>query len=88
MRVAIIGGSGRMGKWFAKLLLKDGKEVVITGRNEPKLKEAQKELGVDVATNIEAVKSADVVLLSVPIDSFAEVVKQLQPYFQPEQVVI
>lgn len=88
MRVAIIGGSGRMGRWFAQFLLKEGKEVVITGRNERKLLEAKKELGVEVATNIEAVKSADVVLLSVPMDNFDEVVKQLQPYFHPKQIVI
>ena len=44
MRVAIIGGSGKMGRWFANFLLKDGKEVVITGRNEGKLLEAQQEL--------------------------------------------
>jgi len=34
VKVAIIGGSGGMGRWFASFLLKDGKEVVITGRNE------------------------------------------------------
>jgi len=68
VRVAIIGGSGKMGRWFANSLLKDGKEVVITGRNESKLLDAKQELGVEVATNAEAVKQADVILVSVPID--------------------
>ena len=62
MRVAIIGGSGRMGRWFANFLLKDGKDVVITGRNEKKLLDAKQELGVEVATNAEAVKQAEPVL--------------------------
>ena len=88
MRVAIIGGSGRMGRWFASFLLKDGKEVVITGRNERKLLEARQQLGVEVATNAEAVKSADVILLSVTIDSFELVVEEIQSYIQPKQVVI
>ncbi len=88
MRVAIIGGSGRMGRWFASFLLKDGKEVVITGRNERKLLEAKQQLGVEVATNIEAVKSADAILLSVPIDNFEPVVREIQPYIHPKQVVI
>ena len=88
MRVAIIGGSGRMGRWFASFLLKDGKEVVITGRNERKLLEAKQQLGVEVATNIEAVKSADVVLLSVPMDNFESVVEELQPYIQPKHIVV
>ena len=88
MRVAIIGGSGRMGRWFANFLLKDGKEVVITGRNERKLLDAKQELGVEVATNVEAVKSADVILVSVPIDNFEPVVQELQHYIRSEQTVV
>ena len=88
MKVAIIGGSGRMGRWFANFLLKDGKEVVITGRNERKLLEAKQELGVEVATNTEAVQSVDVILISVPIDNFEPVVQEIRPYIRPEQVVI
>ncbi len=88
MKVAIIGGSGKMGRWFAQFLLKEGKEVVITGRNQRKLLEAKQQLGVEVATNIKAVKNANVVLLSVPIDNFEEVVEQVCPYIHPEQVII
>ena len=88
MKVAIIGGSGKMGRWFASFLLKDGKEVIITGRNEGKLLEAKQQLGVEVASNAEAVKRADVVLLSVPIDNFEEVVKELSPYTHSGQIII
>jgi len=90
MRVAIIGGSGRMGRWFANFLLKDGKEVVITGRNQKKLLEAKQQLGgVEVTTNnVEAVKSADAVLVSVPLDKFEEVVEQFSPYTHSGQVII
>jgi len=88
VKVAIIGGSGKMGQWFANFLLKDGKEVVITGRNQRKLQEAKRQLGAEVATNEEAVKTADVVLLAVPIDNFEEVVKQLSPYTHSGQAII
>jgi len=89
MRVAIIGGSGKMGRWFANFLLKEGKEVIITGRNERKLLEAKQQLGVEATTNnVEAVKSADTILLSVPIDNFEEVVEQVSPYMRPEQAII
>jgi len=89
LRVAIIGGSGKMGRWFAALLLKEGKEVIITGRNERKLREAQQQLtGVEVADNVEAVKDVDVIVISVPIVSFEEVVKQISPYTHSEQVII
>ena len=89
MKIAIIGGYGKMGRWFANFLLKDGKEVIIAGRNEEKLLEVKQQLGVEIATNnAEAVKNADVVLISVPIDSFDEVVKQIAPYTHPEQVIV
>jgi prephenate dehydrogenase len=88
MKVAIIGGSGKMGRWFASLLLKDGQEVIITGRNKKKLLEARRQLGVEVASNVEAVRRADVVLLSVPIDNFEEVVEQLGPYTHSGQAII
>lgn len=88
MRVAIIGGSGKMGQWFASFLLKEGKEVVITGRNEKRLLKVRQQLGVEATTSLEAVSRADVVLISVPIDNFEEVVKQLQPYLHSKQVII
>ncbi len=89
MKVAIIGGAGKMGRWFADFLLKDGKEVVISGRNRARLLEAGQQMGVEVASdNVAAVNSADVVLLSVSIDSFEEVVKQISPHIKPEQIVI
>ncbi len=77
-----------MGRWFASFLLKDGKEVIITGRNERKLLEAKQQLGVEVASNVEAVKRADAVLISVPIDNFEEVVEQLCPYTHSGQVIV
>ncbi len=88
MKIAIIGGSGKMGRWFASFLLKDGNKVIITGRNEKKLLEAKQQLGVEVATNVEAVKNADVVRVSVPIDNFEEVVEQICPHTHSGQFII
>jgi prephenate dehydrogenase len=88
VRIAIIGGAGKMGRWFADFLLQDGKEVVISGRTQSKLLEVGRELGVEVASNVEAVKKADAVLLSVPIESFEEVVREISPYIKPGQTVI
>ena len=88
MKIAIIGGSGKMGRWFANFLLKDGKEVIITGRSQEKLLEAKQQLGVEVADNVEAVKRADTIVVSVPIDDFEAVIKQVCPYIRPEQVII
>jgi len=89
VKVAIIGGSGKMGQWFAGFLSKEGKQAVISGRNEDKLLEAGQQLGVEVASNnVEAVKSADAVILSVPLESFEEVVEQISPHVKPGQIVV
>ncbi len=77
-----------MGRWFANFLLKEGKGVVITGRNEGKLLKAKLQLGVEVATNVEAVKRADAILISVPIDNFETVIEEVCPHIHPGQVVI
>jgi len=88
VKVAIIGGSGKMGRWFASFMQKDGREVVISGRNQDKLRRVAQELGVETASNVEAVKAADIVLLSVSIDNFEDVVKEISPHTSPRQIII
>jgi prephenate dehydrogenase len=87
-RIAIIGGAGKMGRWFASFLLRDGKEVAIADSNRERLLEAGKQLAVQTMSNAEAVRSADAVLISVPIDSFEEVVEQIHPYTHAGQLIM
>ena len=86
-KIAIIGGSGKMGQWFARLLIQEGKAVTITGRDKTKLEEAQKKLDVAVSTNFSDLKSADAVIISVPADCFEETVKQMSPYTYSDQLI-
>jgi prephenate dehydrogenase len=88
MKVAIIGGSGKMGRWFARFLLKEGKDVLLVGRSKAKLEEARRQLNVSITTDIEDVKLADVVLISVPVDHFEETVKRLSPHTQSDQTIL
>lgn len=88
LKIAIIGGAGKMGRWFANYLVDENYEITITGRDQKKLEETGRVLGVKVATNEEAVKAADVVLLSVPIDDFEGVVKQIAPHVHSGQIVM
>ena len=89
MKIAIIGGSGKMGQWFARFFLKEGKQIIITGRNERKLLEIKQQLGVEATTsNVEAVKQADVILISVPLDNFEQVVQQISPHTHSGQVIL
>jgi len=77
-----------MGRWFARFLLREGFEVVLSGRNQTRLEEAGRETGAETASAVTAVQSADVILLSVAIDSFEEVVRELADHIRPEQTVI
>ena len=88
MRVAIIGGYGKMGRWLADFLVKDGHEVILIGRDSKKLLETGKQLGIEATTNIEAVKKANVIILSVPIDSFKEVISKLPPHLNNKQIIL
>ena len=88
MKVAIIGGTGKMGRWFTKFFLKEGDQVVVSGRNKEKLAKMKDEFGVEVGDNVNAVKSADRVLISVPIDNFEEVIKEIHSHVRPDQVIM
>jgi prephenate dehydrogenase len=87
MKIAIIGGAGKMGKWFARFLQKEGFEVIISGRDQAKLTAAGQYLGVSTCSNIEAVQYAEIILLSVSIDSFSDVVREIAPYIKSSQIV-
>ncbi len=47
-----------MGVWLARFLLKEGKQVIISGRDQGKLREAAGKLGVESASNQGAIKGA------------------------------
>jgi prephenate dehydrogenase len=88
LKIAILGGTGKMGKWFARFLIKEGHQVIITGRDSARQEAAAQDLGVRSSTNIEAVKDCGIILLSVSIDSVEEVIKEISPYIGPNQIVI
>ncbi len=89
MRIAIIGGYGKMGRWLARALRTEaGLEVTIAGRDGAKLREAALELGVEAAPADEAVQSAGAVILSVPIDSFEAICKEIAPSVSPGQYIL
>ena len=89
LKVAIIGGAGKMGRWLSGFLLEDEFRVTIADTDEKSLADAGLQLGVDIAgNNIDALKDADYILLSVPIEGFEEVLKEIGPHVQSDQVVI
>jgi len=87
MKVAIIG-AGKMGRWFTRFFLEEGDSVIVSSRSEEKLLKLREEFGVEIASNVGAVKKADRVLICVPIENFEEVVKEIHSHVRPDQVVM
>jgi prephenate dehydrogenase len=87
MRVGIIGGSGNMGKWFARFFVQEGMNVVISGRNQDKLRKAGKELGVPLCSNTELVKQSEAVIISVSPDQFEAVAQEIAPFTRKSQLI-
>lgn len=77
-----------MGQWFARLLAQEGNEVLLVGRSEEKLRTVQQELDVDITTDVGRVGDANAIILSVPLDTFEAVVKQIAPHTHSGQSVV
>ncbi len=88
MKIAIVGASGKMGSWSARFLLKEGHDILLVGRDKRKLAPLSRSLRVPATSDLADVSAADVVLLSVPIARFEEVVERLSPHVRPDQTVV
>ena len=88
-KIAIIGGAGKMGRWLAGFLRQDGFEVVIADPDEAGLLEVGRQLNVAaVPHNTGALAGVDYIFVSVPIESFEGVIREIGPEIQPSQTVI
>ncbi|MFH1328729.1 MAG: prephenate dehydrogenase/arogenate dehydrogenase family protein, partial [Candidatus Bathyarchaeota archaeon] len=76
-KVAIIGGTGRMGSWFAKFFRDKGFHVIISGRKPKKTKTVASELKVDFTCSIlDAVSESDIVVFATPIGVTSKVIRE------------
>jgi len=72
MKIAILGGAGAFGSWYADLFFEKGHSVIIT-----RTKHQRNENILFVSDNKEAVKDADIVILTVPIKETIQVLKEV-----------
>jgi len=87
-RVTILGGTGRMGRWFARFFQAKGYEVCIASRSSERAAKAAEELGVTSAkSHDEAVKDADVVVVSTPIEVTAETIREVKDKLAPGTII-
>ena len=89
MRVAILGGAGKMGEWFSRFFVDNGDDVVISGRNLAKAKSLSEKIPISVAeSSTNAIIGADLVVISVPIQSFESLLAEIAPHLSENQKVI
>ncbi len=93
--VCIVGGTGALGFGLAMRLGRAGVPVVIGSRDAGRAREAAERAGAQVpdagfsgAENAEAVRGAEIVILSVPFRSQSETLTNLKNALIPEQLVV
>jgi 8-hydroxy-5-deazaflavin:NADPH oxidoreductase len=78
VKVAVVGGTGSFGKALARRLAEAGYEVVIGSRDAERAHRIGAELGVDGATNAEAARAAELVVLATKAEATLETAAELR----------
>lgn len=78
MRVAVVGGTGSFGQAVARRLVGAGIEVVLGSRDAERARAAAVPLGAEGATNEEAVRAVDLIVLAVKADAAVETARELR----------
>jgi prephenate dehydrogenase len=80
MKVAIIGGAGRMGSWFARYFKAKGFPTILSDVRDEETHVVAQAIGAELAdTNLDAVECADMALVCVPIKKTREVILEVAP---------
>ena len=78
MQVAIVGGTGAFGTALAKRLVEAGHEVVLGSRELERAAAAAAEMGAAGATNADAVRDADLVVIATKAEAALDTARELR----------
>ena len=78
MRVAVVGGTGSFGRALARRLVDGGYEVVIGSRDAARAATAAATVGAEGATNADACRTADLVVLATKADAAVATARELR----------
>jgi NADPH-dependent F420 reductase len=78
MKVAVVGGTGDFGLALAQRLAAAGDDVVIGSRDAERAQAKGAEVGASGATNDDAVRGVDIVVLAVKSDAALETARSLR----------
>src|SRR5438132_9578692 len=77
-KILVVGGTGGMGRFFARFASLQGARVKLAGREINKTRTAAKEMEVEPGTILDAA-SSDIVILAVPIEETVRVATETAP---------
>jgi prephenate dehydrogenase len=87
-RITIIGGTGRMGKWFAKYFQNNGHHVIISSRSSKKAASIAQEIGVDYEIDsYRARNEADIILIASPIEVTTKLIHEISKSMKPGAIL-
>lgn len=87
--VAVIGAAGRMGRWLCKFLSNEGFNILANDIDPIGLADLRSlNPNIKPCSLAKCVLRSEVVILSVPINSFESVVKELKPYVRDDHLII
>ncbi|MFN4133309.1 MAG: NADPH-dependent F420 reductase [Candidatus Hadarchaeales archaeon] len=91
--IAIIGGSGELGRGLVERLALSGERVIIGSRSPEKGKRAAEEIGkkigreVEAGSNRGAAEEAEIIVLSIPFDGLEEIAGEVRDAVRGKVVV-
>ena len=99
MTIAIVGGTGAEGSGLALRWARAGVTIIIGSRDGKRASEAAEKLSsrlgsanaagkISGAENQAACESAEIVVLTIPFENHAEMLKQLKPALRPGQILV
>jgi NADPH-dependent F420 reductase len=88
-KIAVVGGTGELGSAIARRLLAAGYAVIVGSRDAERAAAAAAALGAAGrgASNVDAAREADVVIVTVPFASQAGILASIAPVVQGKLVV-
>jgi prephenate dehydrogenase len=89
LKVAVIGGAGRMGRWLVDYFIKRGYEVTVSDTRYEEAKAVAQSTGAKLArNNIDAVRHVEITVLSTPIEVTPKILLEISSEIQKSAAVV
>src|SRR2546430_12304982 len=93
--IAVLGGTGPEGFGLARRWAKAGEKIIIGSRDAKRAREAAEKIKASIPDaqvsgdeNSAACAAADLVVLTIPFEGHAALLKQIKPVIRPDAIVV